>query len=456
MSNTVMQEAGTLEVSIEGPLAFFGGEPTVTSHYGDITAWPLLTDEDENAVLDVMRHHSMSATNITKKFEAEFAVWQGTEFALGCNNGTAAIHSAMFACGVGVGDEIICPSVTYWASALQCFSLGATVVFADIEPESLCLDPNDIEHRITPRTKAIVVVHYAGHPCDMDPILEIAKRHNVKVIEDVSHAQGGLYKGRKLGTLGDVGAMSLMSGKSFAIGEAGILVTDNRDIYERAAAFGHYERGDEITGNEELQPFLGLPLGGYKYRMHQLSSAIGRVQLKYYDERCAEIDKAMNYFWDLLEGVPGLRRRRVEGEGCTMAGWYHPLAHYVPEELGGLSVRRFTEAVNAEGSITFPGCNFPLHLHPAVNDCDIYGHGKPTRIANSDHDVRQGEGSLPVSEGINSRTCMVPWFKHYRPEEIEQHAAAFRKVALNYEPLLEGDDSLAVEKGALSFTSPKS
>jgi dTDP-4-amino-4,6-dideoxygalactose transaminase len=246
--------------------------------------------------------------------------------------------------------------------------------------------------------------------------------------------------------------MSLMSGKSFAIGEAGILVTDNREIYERAAAFGHYERSASITQTEELTPFLGLPLGGYKYRMHQLSAAIGRVQLKYYDERCAEIDKAMNYFWDLLEDVPGLRRRQVREEGSNMAGWYHPLAHYVPEELGGLSVGRFAAAVSAEGSSCLPGCNFPLHLHPVVNDCDIYGHGTPTRIAHSSQDVRQPEGSLPVSEMVNSRICTLPWIKHYRREEIERHAAAFRKVALNYEPLLEGDDALIKEKGALSFT----
>ena len=106
----------------------------------------------------------------------------------------------MFGCGVGVGDEIISPSVTYWASCLPAFSLGATVVFADIDPDTLCIDPNDIEHRITERTKAIVAVHYCGHPADMDPIMEIARRHNIKVIEDVSHAHGGRYKGRTVGS----------------------------------------------------------------------------------------------------------------------------------------------------------------------------------------------------------------------------------------------------------------
>ncbi len=420
-------------------LAILGGPKAVQSDPGDMFRWPIITKEDEEAVLEVLRRGAMSGWDVTMKFEEEFAAWQGTKYALGFNNGTASIHAAMFACGVGVGDEIICPSITFWASAAQCYSLGATVVFADIDPETLCIDPNDIEHRITERTKAIVVVHYLGHPADMDPIMEIAERHGIKVIEDVSHAQGGLYKGRKLGSIGHVGAMSLMSGKSFAVGEAGMLVTNDREIYERAIAFGIYERFDERIETEDLKAYLGLPMGGYKYRMHQLSSAVGRVQLKYYDERCAEIRKALDYFWELLDGVPGIRPHRVKWPDSNMAGWYEPHGHYVPEELGGLSLTRFAQAVRAEGSICNPGCNLPLHTHPLFNTADVYGHGKPTRIANSDRDVRQPKGSLPVSEGINRRVYGVPWFKHYRPEIIEEHAEAYRKVAMNYKELLADD-----------------
>lgn len=208
---------------------------------GDMFVWPIITKEDEDAVLDVLHRRAMSGTDVTKLFEKDFSKWQGCEFALAFSSGTAAIHAAMFACKVGIGDEIIVPSITYWASAAQVFSLGGTPVFAEIDPDTLCLDPKDIEYRITKRTKAIVVVHYCGHPADMDSIMEIAKRHNLKVIEDFSHAQGGLYKGRKLGTIGDVGATSLMTGKSFAIGEGGMLVTNNREIYDRAIIFGHHD-----------------------------------------------------------------------------------------------------------------------------------------------------------------------------------------------------------------------
>ncbi|MGH2355294.1 MAG: DegT/DnrJ/EryC1/StrS family aminotransferase [Chloroflexota bacterium] len=423
-------------------LAVFDGPKAVQAESGDLFTWPIVTPEDEAAVLDVLRRGGMSGTDVTKQFEQEFAAWQGATYALGHSTGTAALQAAMFGCNVGVGDEIICPSVTYWASCLPAYGLGATVVFAEIDPQTLCLDPDDIEHRISERTKAIVVVHYCGHPADMDPIMAIARRHGVKVIEDVSHAHGGLYKGRKVGTPGDVAAMSLMSGKSLAVGEAGMLTTDDREIYERALAFGHYERftaGADLQ-TEELKACVGLPLGGFKYRMHQLSAAVGRVQLRYYDQRMAEIQQAMNYFWDLLEGVPGIRAHRPPKEsGSTMGGWYAARGRYVPGEVGGLSITRFAQAVTAEGFPCRPGTNIPLHLHPLFNTADVYGHGKPTRIAHAARDVRQPAGSLPVSERVPRHTFGIPWFKRYRPDLIEQYAGAFRKVAESYEELLADD-----------------
>jgi len=423
-------------------LALFGGEKAVREDPGDLFKWPIITREDEEAVLEVLRRGAMSGTDVTRKFEEEFAEWIGLPYALAFNNGTASVLAAMYGCGVGVGDEVIAPSVTYWASCLPAYALGATVVFADIDPVTLCIDPRDIEHRITPRTKAIVVVHYLGHPADMDEIMAIARRHGVKVIEDVSHAHGARYKGRLTGTIGDVAAFSLMSGKSLAIGEGGMLATADRSIYERAMTLGHYERfTPDAVRDETLKRFAGLPLGGYKFRMHQLSSAVGRVQLKYYNERMAEIDKAMNYFWDLLEGVPGIRPHRPpKGSGTTMGGWYAARGHYVPEELGGLSVTRFCEAVRAEGAdMCTPGCNLPLHLHPLFTEADVYGHGKPTRIAHSERDVRQYKGELPVSEAFPSRVFAVPWFKRFRKEQIEAYALAYRKAALHYEELLKDD-----------------
>ncbi|MBQ7055082.1 MAG: DegT/DnrJ/EryC1/StrS family aminotransferase, partial [Oscillospiraceae bacterium] len=343
--------------------------------------------------------------------------------------------------GLGRGDELICPSITYWASCTGAYSLGATVVFADIDPDTLCLDPKKLEEKITDKTKAIMVVHYCGHPADMDAIMAIAKKHNLKVIEDVSHAQGGKYKGRMLGTIGDIGAASLMSGKSLAIGEAGILWTNDREIYERATAFGSYERF--ITGGieiEYLKPLAGLPLGGYKHRMHQVSAAMGRVQLKHYDARCAEINKAVKYFEDKIKNLPGIKLVHVdESDGSTMAGWYVPVIRYTKEELGGLSISRFCEAMCAEGVKIHPGINRPLHTHPVHGTADVYNDGKPVRLAFANKDVREMDKDLEVSKDINKKTFFMPWFKHFRPEIIDQYAAAFAKVIENYKELLADD-----------------
>ena len=440
-------------------LALFGGPKAVTyvgtglNDGSDMFKWPIVTKEDEDAVLEVLRRGGMSGTDVTKQFEAEYCAWSGSKYALGFCNGTASLHAAMYGCGVGRGDEVICPSITYWASCTSAYSLGATVVFADNDLDTLCLDPKKLESKISPKTKAIVVVHYMGHPADMDPIMEIAKKHNVKVIEDVSHAQGGLYKGRKLGTIGDVAGSSLMAGKSFAIGEGGILQTDNREIYERAIAFGTYERFTAAeTQTEYLKPLCGLPLGGFKHRMHQLSSAMGRVQLKYYDERCVEIRKAMNYFWDLLEGVPGVKAHRVdESTGSTMAGWYAAHGLYRPEELEGLSVTRFCEALRAEGVPASPGCNAALHSHELFRTADVFGDGKPTRIANADRDVRELDKDLVNAEATGAHTYSIPWFKHFDAAVIEQYANAFKKVSANYKELLAEDPGNPAMIGGYHF-----
>jgi perosamine synthetase len=420
-------------------LAIHGGATALRDEPGDVFRWPIVTDEDEQAVLEVLRRGAMSGTDVTLKFEEDIKAWHQMDYALCHSNGTQAIQAAMWACGVGVGDEIICQSMTYWASAMQVFSLGGTVVFADMDPRTLTLDPNDIERHITERTKAIVAVHYCAHPSDMDPIMAIAAKHGLKVIEDVSHAQGGLYKGRLLGTIGDVGAMSIMSGKSLPCGEGGILVTNDQKIYDRSVAFGHYQRSRDIE-DPELKPFQGMPLGGYKNRMNQMSSAMGRVQLRHYRSRMEEIQQAMNHFWDLLKDVPGLKAHRTPvGGDSTMAGWYAAKGLYVADELGGLPVETFCAAVTAElaGSWkVMSGGNPLMHLHAAFNEADIYGHGKPTRIAHSERDLRQGPGSLPATESLPQRMYSIPWFKRHRPDLIEQCAEAYRKVAENADQLL--------------------
>lgn len=435
-------------VTANSTLAVLGGEKTVTLDPGDIFTWPTVTGEDEEAVLDVIRRGAMSNDDVTRVFEGELSKYFDVNHAICYCNGTSALLGGMFGCGIAVGDEIIGPSLVCWASVMPALNLGASIVFADVLPDTICIDPDDIEHRITDRTKAIVATHNYGYPCDMDAIVAVARKHGLKVIEDVSHAHGSLYKGKMVGTMGDVACFSMMAGKSLAIGEAGALVTNDRTIFERATAFGFYERtgtgasryagGEPDISQPELVKFRGLPLGGYKHRMNQTCSAMGRVQLRHYPGRIIEIQKAMNYFWDGLKGVPGIHAHRPpEGSGSTMGGWYSPIGLYRPEEIGGLAIHRFCEAVTAEGVNCWPGCNIPLHLHPVLREADVYGHGKPTIIANADRDVRPEKDSLPVTESVPERTMGIPWFKHRRTEIIDEYIAAFRKVAENHEALLK-------------------
>lgn len=422
-------------------LALLGGPKTIVSDPPEkLFHWPIVTAEDEKVVIDVLRRGAMSGNDITKQFETEYAAWMGMKLALAYPNGTEALRAAMWACGVGAGDEIICPSMTYWASCTSALSLGAAVNFADIGADSLCIDPDDIEHRIGPRTKAIVAVHYAGYPCDMDPIMAIAKKHKIRVIEDVSHAHGGLYKGRMLGTFGDISAMSMMAGKAFAIGEGGMMVTNDRTLYERCISYGFYERTgvasrwnapDAQVTMAELKPYIGVPLGGFKHRLNQTCAAMGRVQLKHYPKRMKAIQDALNRFWDLLDGVPGIRAHRpAKKSKSTMGGWYSPRGLFRGEELGGLTCSRFCEGVRAEGfGGCWPGANGGLHLHPVFHEADIFRMGKPTMISFGQRDVRQGPGTLPITEKIGEIAFGIPWFKHDQVKHIRQYAEAFRKVA---------------------------
>jgi dTDP-4-amino-4,6-dideoxygalactose transaminase len=428
-----------------GKLAITGGSKTITTENESLFHWPIITNEDIQAVTEVLQAGTMSGNEISKVFEKEYAAWNGTKYALSTANGTAALTAAFWACGIGAGDEVICPSMTYWASCAAIVKMGATVNFAD-NTEELNIDPDDIEHRIGPRTKAIIVVNYGAQPAEWQKIRAIADKYRIKIIEDNSHAQGALYQGKMCGALGDISCASLMSGKSLAIGEGGMICTDDRDLFERCVAYGFYERtgaaskfnkAESFITDPGLQKYMGIPIGGVKYRINQTCAAMGRVQLKYYDERIAVIDEAMNYFCDLLDDIPGLKTiRPAKGSNITKGGWYAAKGIISEELHAKVTGAKFCEAVAAEGAFTFAGANPPLHLNPLFHELDYFNQGKPTVLAFGQRDVRQKKGSLPVTENLPARCFHLPWFKHMDKAAIETYAAAFRKVAENLDELI--------------------
>lgn len=438
-------------------LAILGGTPVIEENMQELFHWPIVNEKMQKEVQEVLLTGNMSGTDISRKFEEGFAKWHNTKYALAHNNGTNSLTAAFYGAGIGPGDEVICTTLTYWASCLGALSLGANVVFCDVDPVTLQMDPASFEERISPRTKAVIVVHYKALPCDMDQIMAIARKHGLKVIEDVSHAQGGHYKGKLLGTFGDVAAMSLMSGKSFAIGEGGMLLTDDEEIYRRAVRFGHYDRIHSCYKKEEFADTLSLPVGGLKNRMHQMSACVGLVQLEKYEEEMKEIDRAMKYFWEKLGDIPGLKMVYPEEEGSDKAGWYASHFMYDKEAFSGVSNKTFSQALSKECGVTvFPGANFPLHHSSLFSSFDIYGHGKPTAALYLPEGIDPAEltGELPVADNVNNTVINDLWFKHCDKAKIDLFVDAFHKVAENHEDLLQINDTAHLA-GSIAFTKRK-
>lgn len=416
-------------------LAVRGGTPVVTRTAPDFGTWPIVSTEDEQAVLDVLRTRRMSGSDITLEFEKEYAAWEGSTFALACNSGTSAIHCAMYGLGIGRGDEVITPTWTFWATHTQLLNLGATPVFCDLDPRTLCPDPADAERRITPRTKAIIVVHIGGYAANMDAFMAIARRHGVKILEDYSHSHASTWKGRKVGSIGHVGAASIMSEKPLATGEGGMLNTDDRDVYERAIMFGH---GDHFrfVENPAYRKYAQVPWGGYKYRMHQMTSAMARVQLRHFDENRLPGVKAMQRFFSALVDIPGVGCNfPVHDPDVTVGASYWQMLILADEIVRRVPNTVIAAAIRAEGAHAAAGGYFCHHLAPFWNECDVYGDGKPTRLAFAARDVRQGAGDCPNAERITTRLVQVPRMIVYDEATIDQLIGAYRKVLTNLDQL---------------------
>lgn len=229
-------------------------------------------------------------------FSKEFADYIGVKYGTTVCNGTLALHLALLALGIGEGDEVIVPSFTYIASANAVKYTGADVVFADSKEDSWQLDPNDIEHRITNRTKAIMPVHLYGHPCDMDEIMRIANKHRLFVIEDCAEAIGSEYKGKKVGSFGDIAAYSFFGNKTITCGEGGMVVTNDKTLYERA----FHLRGQGLAEHREYWH----DIIGYNYRMTNVAAAIGLAQLEQVDTFIQRKIKIADIYKKCLSDLP--------------------------------------------------------------------------------------------------------------------------------------------------------
>lgn len=282
---------------------------------------PQFFDEREKqALMEVMesgspfRYWGPGKPTKVLRFEEGFAKHMGTRFALGVTSGTAALDCAITGLGVGPGDEVIVPAYTWWSDYTCVIHAGALPVFADID-RTLNIDPKDFERKITPRTKAVIAVHLLGGPCDMDPIMDIARKKGVAVLEDSAQCVGGSYRGKKLGSIGDVGIYSFQINKTMTSGEGGAVVTSDPLIYERAARF--HDMGTirglflDRSGPSQVETFAGE-----NFRMSELTGAVLGAQLTKLDLMVAHLRGNAKAIYDGIKDIPGIRlRHRPDPEG---------------------------------------------------------------------------------------------------------------------------------------------
>ncbi len=386
-------------------LAINGGSKAINLDQKIALQWPVLTEEDEQAVLGVIRRNETSMSDEPLKLEKEFAEYLGAKYALAEINGTSALYAALFVLGIGPGDEVICPSYTYWASAMPAATLGAKVIFCEVYPDSLDLDVDDFKKKITSKTKAVIPVHLWGVPCEMDEIITIAKKNNIAVIEDACHAHGAEYKGKKAGTLGDFGIFSFQASKNLPGGEGGMLITNNIDYLYKATTLGHYRRAADLP--EKYSKYQHTCLG-FKHRMSPLHAAITRVQLKTLDEKNLKRKINIEKLLKVLEELPGFH---IYWPPSYVKRVYYENDVVYREEETGVPIERLIKMLEAEGAIIRRDRYPLLHQQPYF--------------------VERGSNpeDLPITREINEHIIALPTFPGDDGRLVDQYIKAFIKVA---------------------------
>ena len=316
---------------------------------------------------------SLSGTGPVQEFEDAFAFASGGKYALALSSCTAAIHTALMAFRIGPGDEVIVTPYTWGQSVAPVLFVGATAVFADIDPKTLTIDPKSVENRISKKTKAIIPVHIFGNPSDMDSLSSLAEKYKIAIISDAAQAFGALSKGRKIGSLGDAACFSLGRGKAVSGGEGGVLVTNNERLYERSVAITQHP----LRAFREITSEPGLPFQdelGWNYRIHPLAAVLALVDLEVASERVACRKQIANKIQQELEPVQCLEPIQCY-PGDSSAAYGIPLTFKYQENIGQ-SRELLAESLQSKGINIQPGpIGVPIHLRPTFqkNNSGLYG-----------------------------------------------------------------------------------
>lgn len=352
-------------------------------------AEPALVGNEKEYVMDCLESTWISSRGkYIELFESAFAEFCGVEHAVSCSNGTTALHLALLALGVGPGDEVIVPTLTFVATANAVTYCGARPVFVDAEPRTWNMDPALIESKISPRTKGIIVVHLYGHPVDMDQIMAIAKRRGLFVLEDAAEAHGALYKGRVVGSIGDIATFSFFGNKVFTTGEGGMVVTNN-------AAMASTTRLLKEQGMDPDRRYWH-PVIGYNYRMTNVAAAIGLAQVEKADWHLQRRRELAAWYRERLQEVPGLIMQ-IEEEWASHV--YQLVTVVLGDEIE-LSRDDVIEYLRSQGIEGRPVV-YPNHMLPPYYDA-------------------ANEGRFPVSERIASRGINLPSSAALTREDVDR------------------------------------
>lgn len=428
-------------------LAIHGGSP-VRSKDKKFPAYRIMGEEEKREVCRVIDsgvlskyvgawHPDFNGGPEVKAFEEEWAAFFGVKHAIAVNTATSALQCAIGALPISPGDEVIVTPYSMCISATAPLFYGAIPVFADVEPEYFCLDPKSVEARITPRTKAIIVVDLFGQPYDVDAINSIAKKHNLFVIEDASQSPGATYKGAYAGTLGHIGVYSLNSQKHIHTGEGGVIVTNDDTLADRMRLIRNH--AEAVVGGMGVDNIANMV--GYNFRFTEIQAAIGRVQLKKLPALLEERIKNCDYLAQELGKIPGLTAPRTR-EGAKHV--YYLQAFLYDEKKVGVSRTVFLEAVKAELPLTElkesegvkvgGGYVKPLYLLPLFQKKIAFGgFGFPFTIGDKVSSVSYEKGLCPVVEELHERTLFTHDFM--RPpmtrEDLDDVVETFKKVYEN-------------------------
>ena len=320
---------------------------------------PWITDEDKKAVLDALTSRWLTGGPRAKEFEKMFACYIGTNHAIAVNSCTAALHLAMRASNIGPGDEVIVPVFTFAATANAPLFVGAKPVFADIDEKTFNISPKDIQNKITKKTKAIIVVHYGGQPCDMKEIMQIAKRHNLHVVEDCAHSLGAEYMGQKTGSIGTIGCFSFYPTKIITTLEGGMATTNDEQIAKQIQILREHGMTRGAFNREKTATWYYDVINlGYNYRLNEVQAALGISQLKKINEINKKRIEAAHHYTQKLEKIHGIIPP-YEAKDRTHV--YHLYAIRVIEQKRGLNRDDLYKKLSKKG-IGLSVHYTPLHL----------------------------------------------------------------------------------------------